>query len=72
VGAFLRNDFHMKSGMKCLIESFYRSILDEGPVPIPYSEILLTAKIMDEIFAQLELQHRSGQAQTDLEAAPAC
>lgn len=50
---FLANDFHMKSGMKYLIESFYRSILEGTPVPIPYREILLTAKIMDEIFAQL-------------------
>ena len=52
--AFLRNDFHMKSGMKYLIESFYRSITEDTPVPIPYREILLTAKIMDAIFAQLD------------------
>jgi len=50
---FLARDFHMKSGMKYLIESFYRSILDGTPVPIPYREILLTAKIMDSIFDQL-------------------
>ncbi len=43
----------MKSGMKHLIESFYRSILQDTPVPIPYREILLTARIMDAIFAQL-------------------
>ena len=43
----------MKSGMKYLIEAFYRSILEDDPVPIPYREILLTAKIMDAIFAQL-------------------
>jgi predicted dehydrogenase len=48
---FAGNDFHMKSGMKYLIESFYRSIKDDSPVPIPYREILLTAKIMDSIFA---------------------
>jgi hypothetical protein len=59
VRAFLRNDFHMKSGMKYLIESFYHSILDGAPVPIPYCEILLTAKIMDEIFAQLDLQQQA-------------
>lgn len=50
---FLANDFHMKSGMKYLIESFYRSIVEDTPVPIPYREIILTAKIMDAIFAQL-------------------
>jgi predicted dehydrogenase len=51
---FLTNDFHMKSGMKYLIESFYRSIVEDAPVPIPYREILLTARIMDDIFAQLD------------------
>ncbi|MGH9353394.1 MAG: hypothetical protein ACRD2G_14735, partial [Terriglobia bacterium] len=58
VVAFLRNDFHMKSGMKYLIESFYRSIVDGVPVPIPYREILLTARIMDKIFAQLGAQQQ--------------
>jgi predicted dehydrogenase len=56
LGLFLRNDFHMKSGMKHLIESFYRSIINHAPAPIPYREILLTARIMDSIFAQLETQ----------------
>src|SRR5207245_9234980 len=50
---FLARDFHMKSGMKYLIESFYRSIIQGTPVPIPYREILLTARIMDAIFDQL-------------------
>ena len=50
---FLARDFHMKSGMKYLIESFYRSINDGTPPPIPYREIVLTARIMDAIFAQL-------------------
>ena len=50
---FLAKDFHMKSGMKYLIESFYGSIVNDTPVPIPYREILLTARIMDSIFVQL-------------------
>jgi predicted dehydrogenase len=50
---FLARDFHMKSGMKYLIESFYRSIVEDTPPPIPYREIILTARIMDAIFAQL-------------------
>lgn len=50
---FLRNDFHMTAGMGHLIESFYRSIVRGTAVPIPYREILLTARIMDEIFHQL-------------------
>jgi len=51
--SFLARDFHMKSGMKYLIENFYRSIAQDLPPPISYREILLTAKIMDEIFIQL-------------------
>jgi len=53
---FLARDFQMKSGMKCLIESFYRSITEDKPVPIPYRQILLTARIMDEIFSQLRIR----------------
>jgi predicted dehydrogenase len=60
---FLANDFHMKSGMKCLIESFYRSIVEGTPPPIPYREILLTARIMDVIFAQLDVQRAQTQGQ---------
>jgi predicted dehydrogenase len=54
VRSFLSHDFHMKSGMKHLIESFYRSIEEDTPVPIPYREIILTAHIMDQIFGQLK------------------
>jgi len=50
---FLKRDFHMKSGLKQLIELFYRSISDNSPLPISYREILLTTKIMDSIFAQV-------------------
>jgi len=53
VNTFLARDFHMKSGMKFLIESFYRSITEGAPLPIPYREIQLTATIMDAIFEQL-------------------
>lgn len=61
VGTFLARDFHMKAGMKFLIESFYRSIIDGSPVPIPYREILLTTRIMDAIFEQLEAKRRQAQ-----------
>lgn len=50
---FVARDFHMSAGMKCLIESFYRSIVDGTPVPIPYRQLVLTATIMDAIFEQL-------------------
>jgi predicted dehydrogenase len=57
---FLTNDFHMDAGMKVLIEAFYRSIREGGAVPIPYREIMLTARVMDAIFDQLrdQLQNR--------------
>jgi predicted dehydrogenase len=58
---FMRRDFQMKSGMKYLIESFYRSITDGAPVPIPYREIVRVATIMDAIFDQVSIagdQHR--------------
>ena len=53
---FLAKDFHMDAGMKYLIESFYRSIREDAPVPIPYRQILVTARIMDAIFDQLRDQ----------------
>jgi len=59
--AFVANDLHMKSGMRYLIQSFYDSIIENAPVPIPYREILLTARIMDAIFVQL------GVKQSDVE-----
>jgi predicted dehydrogenase len=60
--AFLARDFHMKSGMKHLIESFYCSITEGTDPPIPYREILLTARIMDGIFEQLSGQGAHGDA----------
>ena len=50
---FLKKDCHMKSGMKVLTESFYRSVRDDAPLPISYREILLTSRIMDSVFSQL-------------------
>ena len=58
---FLSNDFHMDSGMKCLMESFYNSIREGAPVPIPYREILLTTRIMGEIFDQLVTKRSQDQ-----------
>ncbi len=54
LGLFLARDFNMKSGMKNLIERFYRSISEDGAPPISYREILLTARIMDTIFEHME------------------
>jgi predicted dehydrogenase len=51
---FLAADFHTGYGMKTLIQKLHRSITEGTPVPIPYGEILRTARIMDEIFSQLK------------------
>jgi predicted dehydrogenase len=64
VRTFLARDFHMKSGMKYLIESFYQSIRSNTPPPIPYREILLTSRIMDDIFQQLAVRS-TGESQKD-------
>ena len=53
VANFLRRRLYQDSGMKELIERFYNSIRANSSPPIPYREIMLTARIMDEIFAQI-------------------
>ena len=68
MGTFLKRDFHMKSGMKFLIESFYKSIVEGAPLPIPYREILLTAKIMDDIFLQVNKESSPHAADPELHA----
>ena len=56
---FLRRRLYQDFGMKELIERFYNSIRLGGAPPIPYREIILTARIMDEIFAQIYPEHVS-------------
>jgi predicted dehydrogenase len=73
---FLARDFQMDAGLKVLIESFYRSIRGDAPVPIAYREILLTSRIMDAIFEQvghrIPDQHAANQslADVDFQAQP--
>ena len=50
---FARRRLYQDFGMKELIERFYNSVRQRGEPPIPYREIILTARIMDEIFAQI-------------------
>lgn len=52
--SFLARDFHEDSSKKHLIEAFYQSINEDTKVPIPYREILLTTRIMDQIFKQIK------------------
>jgi predicted dehydrogenase len=53
IGKFIQGKFHMDSGLRFLIESFYRAVSSGSAVPIPYGEVILTSKIMDSIFDQL-------------------
>jgi predicted dehydrogenase len=53
VGRKLYQDF----GMTELIRRFYQSIRCGAPPPISHREILLTARIMDEIFSQIYLEN---------------
>jgi predicted dehydrogenase len=70
VKLFLARDFHMDSGMKTLIDSFYRSIRENSPVPIPYREILVTARIMDAIFEQVNAGQPQGQLAGQVQPVP--
>ncbi|MGR9108180.1 MAG: Gfo/Idh/MocA family protein [Gammaproteobacteria bacterium] len=56
IAGFLGRRLYQDFGMKELIERFYTSIRTATPPPIPYREILLTAQIMDEIFAQIKVE----------------
>lgn len=51
---FMKKDFHLPNdaALRTLIRSFYNSIAGNAPLPLSYKEILLTSKIMDDIFAQ--------------------
>lgn len=60
-GAFIRRDFHLPNdaGLKTLIDRFYRCIEGQGALPLSYREIIVTARIMDDIFAQVRGGHES-------------
>lgn len=55
VWRFTKNDFHLpnEAGLLTLISSFYSSVQNGAPLPIPYREILLTSRIMDAAFQQI-------------------
>ena len=59
---FLKADFHMDAGMKNLIEAFYESIQNNSAPPISYREIILTTRIMDHIFNQLNTHQISTES----------
>lgn len=53
IADFLGRRLYQDSGMKELVARFYQSIQQGGAPPIPYREIILTARVMDEIFARI-------------------
>ncbi len=72
---FLNRDFHLPpdTGLRRLMQMFYSAISSGEPLPISYREILLTSRIMDDIFAQV-LRNRwqsFGEAPCDKENVPA-
>jgi hypothetical protein len=60
-GEFLKRDFHLPNdaALKTLITAFYASISGNTPLPLWYREILLTSRIMDDIFKQIQDQRVS-------------
>ena len=64
---FVRQRLYQDFGMKELIERFYNSIRSGSPPPIPYREIILTARIMDEIFAQIYAGQKPEDRQNTIE-----
>jgi predicted dehydrogenase len=59
---FAKADFQTNYGMRFLIREFYRSIAENGLPPIPYHEIMRTARIMDDIFSQLSSSTKTSRA----------
>jgi len=64
---FVRQRLHQDFGMKELIGRFYNSVRSGSPPPIPYREIILTARIMDEIFAQIYTGQKPEDKQNTIE-----
>ena len=65
VANFLRQKLYQDYGMKELVERFYRSIRFDEALPIPYREIALTARIMDEIFLQVYGRRHAHKAKNE-------
>jgi len=64
---FLRRRLYQDFGMKEQIERFDNSIRTGSAPPIPYREIILTARIMDEIFAQIYPTRRAARTSGKME-----
>lgn len=69
IGLFLRRELHQDTGRRNLVSSFYAAINSGGPVPIPYEEIIRTARIMDEIFEQISVKPSLRGAEREIATA---
>jgi predicted dehydrogenase len=61
VRRFLKKELYAESGIHFLIDSFYKSITDGTPLPIPYRDILLTSRIIDRILIQIDASLFAGK-----------
>jgi predicted dehydrogenase len=53
LGGILRRRIYQDAGMTELVRRFHAAVVVGGAPPIPYREVLLTARIMDAVFAQM-------------------
>jgi len=58
---FLKRDFFLPNdaALGTIIAKFYDAVAGRAPLPLSTREILLTARIMDEIFAQIKSQRKN-------------
>lgn len=56
---FLSRQLFADSGIRHLIGAFYRAVLGSAPLPISYRDILMTVRIMDEVFSQIASAERA-------------
>ena len=50
---FVRSEYHTLAGLNFLIDAFYESIRQDGPVPVPYRDMLKVAAMTEAVFARL-------------------
>jgi predicted dehydrogenase len=50
---FARSEYHTLAGLNFLIDAFYESIRRDGPVPVPYEDMLKVAALTETVFAQV-------------------
>jgi hypothetical protein len=53
---FVRSEYHVLAGLGFLIDAFYESIRQDGPVPVPYQDMLKVAAMTEAVFARLHQQ----------------